>query len=892
MKATIKRAERFLLVCYFDPNGIETVIDNIQHLKTYSQFSIEIFNLFGSTSPLSEGRMVNLDRYDGIILHNTISYNPVNLEAIDQRFTPSLKDFDGVKVMFKQDEQYRSGAIAGFIGSRRFDLILSCMWPEERHKMYPEDQVGNAQFMQMLTGYVTPKLRARKVGAIARDIDISYRGSLQPLCFGRLAYDKRTIGDDVIAAARGKGLTLDISSRWEDRLMGDDWFNFLARSKVTLGVESGASIFDFDGEVEALCRRLEADRERFSNEHEYSEWVLKQLEPYEGNVYYNQISPRHFEAGAARALQVMHDGRYSDIFKPWQHFIPLNRDMSNFDQVCEYVRDEKLRGEIVDRVYDEIIANPRYSMQGFVAEVDERLDQLLLDKPRVSRPVYRAAPSADKNALLICAHVPKIDPRVAWVADYAPAGMRIHVMGVDTNLAEATFKVKPGGTLESVIPRVDTARWRELFLREGMGGVGLQAMARLQMLCDRTPAELATMLGGPPDSARSADCAWLCAYLLRTNAALIDSVLQARGVDAIVVADFEALPAGAVLKEALGVPLIYDAHEFWPTSLGPDAQAWEVDTWHRFEQELLQVVDAGYTVSPGLAAYMAQFYGKPFEAMPNCEPLAAAAGVASTVSDAKAGNVCTFLFQGNFAAGRGLELLIKTWPATTESAHLLLRGPDRPYKQKMIDLARATGLLDRRIFFPDAVDEEQLVGEAAKADVGVIPYEPAVSVNNKFCSPNKLSQYMAAQLPILANNLAFVGAVIAEADAGKVVDFADSQALAQAVDALVADRQMRLECGLRAGRYFREKYHWEAVSAGFYRAVERCIDDAGRKTGGRFEMRPPMEVLPDATSPANVVALRGAKAYLYRVWNKLPYRVQDTLRPSARALLRAARRRR
>lgn len=885
MKAFVKRPERFLLVCYFDPNGIETVLDNIQYLRTYSDFTIDIFNLFGSVSPLSEGRMVNLAGYDGIILHNTISYNPVNLEAIDQRFSPRLRDFDGVKVMFKQDEQYRSGAIAGFIGSRRFDLVLSCMWPEERHKMYPKDQVGDAEFMQMLTGYVTPKLLARQSKATQRDIDISYRGSLQPLYFGRLAYDKRTIGDDVIRAAQGRNLKLDISSRWEDRLMGDDWFNFLARSKITLGVESGASIFDFEGEVEALCRRLEQERDRFESEHEYSEWVLKQLEPYEGNVYYNQISPRHFEAGAARALQVMHDGRYSDIFKPWQHFVPLNRDLSNFDQVCEYVYDERLRSEIVDRTYEEIIANPRYSMQAFVAAVDERLDRLLQDRPRAGRPVHKADGTASKNVVLLCAHRPKVDPRVGWVADHAPEGMRIHVVGVDTNLASATFETRPNGAIENVIPRVDTRRWRELFLGEGMGGVGMQAMARLQMLCDRPPRQLAAMLGGDPDSPRAADCAWLCAYLLRSNAALIDAVLQARGVDAIIVADFEALPAGAVLKEALGVPLIFDAHEFWPTSLGPAAQSWEVETWHRFERDLLQAVDAAYSVSPELARHMADFYGRPFGAMPNCEPLAAA----MPVREYPVRDICTFLFQGNFAEGRGIEQLINAWPMTNENVHLQLRGPDRPFKREMIELARATGLLDKRIFFPPAVSEDELVQEAAKADVGVIPYDPAVSANNKFCSPNKLSQYMAAQLPVLANNLVFVGRIIREAGVGFTVDFANAQALADKVNEMAGAPDVRARQAESGRRYFASTYHWEAVSRSFYANVSALVGDRPSKSGGQFEMRLPPAPQPDAASPANVLAPVGYKAALYRVWNRLPPGLQNILRPAARAMLRRLR---
>lgn len=104
----------------------------------------------------------------------------------------------------------------------------------------------------------------------------------------------------------------------------------------------------------------------------------------------------------------------------------------------------------------------------------------------------------------------------------------------------------------------------------------------------------------------------------------------------------------------------------------------------------------------------------------------------------------------------------------------------------MLARAAATGLLNKRIFFPLPVDESELVDAAARFHVGLIPYEPH-GANHQHCCPNKMSQYMAAGLPMLANETSYVGEVIRRADAGLVVDFRDRQALARAVNLLASD---------------------------------------------------------------------------------------------------------
>lgn len=193
---------------------------------------------------------IDIAHYKGIVIHNTISYNLENLRYLDSNLNTHFRYYQGLKILFKQDEQFNTRQVAEYIGHNKFNLIFSCLKESERQKVYPEEIVGNIQFYQMLTGYVTPKMRQLSYPLEDRKIDIGYRGSIQPLIFGQLAYEKRKIGYDVRVLAKQKGLVVDISSRWEDRKKGDEWYNFLGNCKAVLGVESGANIFNLDGSLE------------------------------------------------------------------------------------------------------------------------------------------------------------------------------------------------------------------------------------------------------------------------------------------------------------------------------------------------------------------------------------------------------------------------------------------------------------------------------------------------------------------------------------------------------------------------------------------------------------------------------------------------------------------
>lgn len=819
-----QRLEQVLLLCFYDPAGVSTVPETVAFLQSASRFAVTVLNLFEHRAQadgyLQLHEWVDVEAFGAIVIHNTVSYNVENLRYLDARLSCKLRDFQGAKILLKQDENHRFLEIARWIGDTGIDTVFTCLPPEAVPLVYPSELVGQVHFSRMLTGYVTPTLRQRDPLAGAKPIDVGYRGSIQPLSFGWLAYEKRKIGTDVASLLQGRGLRLDISSNWEDRIGGDAWFEFLASCKSTLGAESGASIFDLDGTLELRLEALRAATASIGDEIERDEAILRGLADLEGNVHYNQISPRHFEAAACGAVQLLFPGTYSNLLIPGRHFIQLERDYSNLDEAIALVMDDGRRKEFVRRAFEEVVLNPANWIESFVQQVDDSIVQALRRRG-LERVADRTFGAEGSHVLLIAAHDPVVDPRLAWIEEGAPEGMSVHQLGVLFPGRKTPRKdvTKRGNMIEAQERerwQPETADW--LLSRVGSdpaGMAGAQELLFLQSALRLPDAEFCELFGAPPPSHRLDFFRAYLQYLLDTAQSLVYRAVHLRGVHALIATDLDTLPAALVLKAMLRVPVLYDAHEYWPES---DVEACEAEKqfWVGLERRMVAHVDACQTVSPGLAKLMSDQYGVQFATVPNCEPLDRL-----LPRDPRAwnGEQCVFLFQGNFAPGRGIELMIQAWPQTDPRAILQLRGMDGAYKAKMVELATATGLLGTRIQFPAPVAETDLVAAAAKADVGVIPYTPA-GTGYRYCCPNKTSQYMAAGLPILANETEFVSALVKAAGCGVVRDFSRRLDLVQAVNLMCDSRETLAAMGERGREFFSGGFNWNAVTRQMYSKLQ------------------------------------------------------------------------
>src|SRR5262249_31759919 len=158
-----------------------------------------------------------------------------------------------------------------------------------------------------------------------RKLHVTYRARELPFWLGRHARQKEEIASGFARIAEKYGLNVDISAREDRRLYGQQWIDLILSGKAVLGTEGGASIFDWDSEIERATKQyVEAHpNATFEEVHQ------KILAPHEGNVIHRAFTPRLLEAIALRTALVLFPGEYAGILRPWRHYIPLKEDFSN-----------------------------------------------------------------------------------------------------------------------------------------------------------------------------------------------------------------------------------------------------------------------------------------------------------------------------------------------------------------------------------------------------------------------------------------------------------------------------------------------------------------------------------------------------------------------------------
>lgn len=375
---------KLLLLTWFDPNGVLTVREHIENIRKHSRHTIDVFNTFAVAGRASLAKRLqlkgmkympkNISSYDGIILHNTVTYNVDFVRSLNERFSPALADFPGLKIMMKQDEMRRVNACRELMRAWKIDLLLTCVPPAEVEKVYPSTFLPELKLLHTFTGYVTPQMREFRARSYEeRAIDVCYRGMEPPFEWGILGQEKFRIGEDFKRAAMSSGrLRLNISSKTADRLDGMQWIDLLNSSRAALAVESGASIFDWTGEIEQTVHKIRSENPEISFDEIWSSY----LKAFEGNVAYGQISPRHIEAAYTRTLQVLFEGEYSGLLKPWIHYVPLKKDLSNFSEVELAIQDRESYIRMTQNAFESLILNPDLSYQTFVRRFDLAIDEL------------------------------------------------------------------------------------------------------------------------------------------------------------------------------------------------------------------------------------------------------------------------------------------------------------------------------------------------------------------------------------------------------------------------------------------------------------------------------------------------------------------------------------
>lgn len=302
--------------------------------------------------------------FDVILIHYSARLAFGHISAV-LRF--KISKHSGQKILFVQDEYDLTSNVWSAIDEMGIGIVFTCVPRQHREEIYPAARFPHVRFVDTLTGYCPEPAceDSQPPAARDRDISIGYRGRALPYFYGDLGQEKLFIAKGMRSACEERGVSCDIEWNEEKRIYGSEWPRFLMRCKATLGTESGANRFDFDGSL----RRAVNDALTENPELSYEDFKQRMGWGEERPIM-NQISPRFFEAIAYRTALVLFEGNYSGILQPEVHYIPLKKDFSNINQVMAAVSDDALLDRLTAQAYADVIQAGRYTYQQFIAGYD------------------------------------------------------------------------------------------------------------------------------------------------------------------------------------------------------------------------------------------------------------------------------------------------------------------------------------------------------------------------------------------------------------------------------------------------------------------------------------------------------------------------------------------
>lgn len=351
-----------------------------EHLEAFDRYSHHAVTYIPATPefwsrPAEEiQKLVDFSIFDVVVIHFSTRLSV--REHFDEGVAKVFESFNGLKVLFIQDEYEGTEIARAWMDRLEFDIVYTCVPQDGLNLVYPPYRFPATEFLPTLTGYVPedPMLERYARPFEERDTLIAYRGRKLPAVYGALGFEKYRIGVEMKIFAEMRGLPVDIEVDDAKRIYGSAWYEFLGSARATLGTESGANVFDFDGSLKAEIARLQLANPEIT----FEEISAKVLAGHEGRVQMNQISPKIFEAIRLRTALILFEGSYSGVVYPDVHYIPLRKDFSNIDEVISKVQDDQFLRDLTQRAFEDIVASGRYSYRTFVEGIDADFERRVI----------------------------------------------------------------------------------------------------------------------------------------------------------------------------------------------------------------------------------------------------------------------------------------------------------------------------------------------------------------------------------------------------------------------------------------------------------------------------------------------------------------------------------
>ncbi len=265
-----------------------------------------------------------------------------------------------------------------------------------------------------------------------------------------------------------------------------------------------------------------------------------------------------------------------------------------------------------------------------------------------------------------------------------------------------------------------------------------------------------------------------------------ESVAYCKDFDILHCNDINMLPIGVIIKKFYkkDIKIVYDAHEYETETYalsGIQKKATKLA-----EKFLIKYADKVITVSDSIANEYVKLYGIEKPALVLNAP--SYKDVVKYDKFREAFNMegkTIFLYQGGLGKNRGIEFLLEVFKTINNSESIMVFMGYGELESLIVENAKEHD----NIFFHKAVSPDVLLEYTVSADFGIATIEDSC-LSYRYCLPNKLFEYIMAEVPMIVSNLPEMSKVVKKNNIGVVVENETPEGIKKAIEkALLLDKK-------------------------------------------------------------------------------------------------------
>ncbi|WP_299012207.1 glycosyltransferase [uncultured Polaribacter sp.] len=245
--------------------------------------------------------------------------------------------------------------------------------------------------------------------------------------------------------------------------------------------------------------------------------------------------------------------------------------------------------------------------------------------------------------------------------------------------------------------------------------------------------------------------------------------------DILLANDLDTLLPNYLVSKLKKQKLVYDSHELFPEIPELVHKKFVKNIWSKLEGFFVPKIENCYTVCDSIANYYKNKYQTKFKVIKNL-PLQKNRTKTDTLAF-KTNHKKIILYQGSVNLGRGLELIIETMPYLPNYVLLIVGTGDiiEDLKQLVQDknLQQQVNFLGRK-----TPSELQQITPIAKLGISL---EEDLGLNYRYALPNKIFDYIQAEVPILVSNLPEMKQIVTHYNVGEIVQHRKPEKLAEQI---------------------------------------------------------------------------------------------------------------